>query len=185
MQRLMILNALAVAACCLHCGLTAAQIQSAFSAFTGIRRRMEVKGEARGVTVVDDFGHHPTAIRETIGALRVRFPGRRLWVVFEPRSNTTRRSVFQHELAEALATADAAIVAQIARLELLAPADRLDPELLMQMIHSTGRPAHYLPDVPAIVAELVRSTKQGDVVCVFSNGGFDNIHEKALVALNG
>ena len=173
-------NALAVAACARHCGLSDAQIQAGFDSFTGIRRRMEVRGVSGGVTVVDDFGHHPTAIRETLRALRIKFPGQRVWAIFEPRSNTTRRNVFQSELAEALGLADAMIVAEVARLELLQVNERLNPEKLMQDLRATGKPAAYLPTVEAIVEHVAQAVRAGDVVCVFSNGGFGGIHEKLL-----
>src|SRR5205814_5003993 len=129
-------NALGVTACALHCGLKPDQIRNAFTSFKGIKRRMEIRGEAGGITVIDDFGHHPTAIRETIRALRVRYPGRRLWAIFEPRTNTTRRNVFQTELSEALSLADAVVVSQVARLELLKPVERLDPARLIPQIPS-------------------------------------------------
>ena len=173
-------NALAVAACARHCGVSDASIQKAFGTFTGIRRRMEIRGEAGGVTVVDDFGHHPTAIRETVRALRVRFPDRRLWAIFEPRSNTTRRKVFQAELADALERADLVVVAEIARLEQLKPEERLNPEKLMADLKLTGKAAFYLPTVEAILEQVAKSARPGDVVCVFSNGGFDNIHQRLL-----
>lgn len=173
-------NALAVAACAQHCGLSDSQIQSAFDSFTGIKRRMEVRGESQGITVVDDFGHHPTAIAETLKALRVKFPGRRLWAVFEPRSNTTRRNVFQNELVSALSLADAIVIAQIARLDQIKPEERLDPEQLMKGLLATGKPAAYLPDVKSIVTHVLAERRAGDVVCVFSNGGFGGIHEKLL-----
>lgn len=173
-------NALAVAACAQHCGLSDSQIQSAFDSFTGIKRRMEVRGESQGITVVDDFGHHPTAIAETLKALRVKFPGRRLWAVFEPRSNTTRRNVFQNELVSALSLADAIVIAQIARLDQIKPEERLDPEQLMKGLMATGKPAAYLPDVKSIVTHVLAERRAGDVVCVFSNGGFGGIHEKLL-----
>jgi UDP-N-acetylmuramate: L-alanyl-gamma-D-glutamyl-meso-diaminopimelate ligase len=173
-------NALAVAACARHCGLSDRQIQAAFNTFSGIKRRMEVRGVAGGVTVVDDFGHHPTAIRETMRALRVRFPEHRIWAIFEPRTNTTRRNVFQKELAEALALADGVVVSQVARLELLAPEERLDPEKLMTELRNGGRPAAYLPTVESIVDHMAGSAKSGDVICVFSNGGFGGIHGKLL-----
>ena len=176
-------NALAVAAASLHHGLTAAEIQAAFDTFRGIKRRQEIRGEAGGVTVVDDFGHHPTAIRETLRAFRPQFPGRRLWAVFEPRSNTTRRCVFQKELAESLAEADGVFVSQIARLEQLAEHDRLSPERLIADIAARGRPAHYLPDADAIVASIVPLLRPNDVVAIFSNGGFGGIHGKILAAL--
>lgn len=176
-------NALAVVACAKHCGLKNHQIQSAFDAFKGIKRRMEVRGIAGGVTVLDDFGHHPTAIRETMRALRIRYPQQKLWAVFEPRTNTTRRNVFQTELAHAFADADAVVIAQIARLELLAPEERLNPAKLMEDLKSTGKDAAYLADVDAIIAHVAANAQGGDVVCVFSNGGFGGIHSKLLARL--
>jgi UDP-N-acetylmuramate: L-alanyl-gamma-D-glutamyl-meso-diaminopimelate ligase len=173
-------NALAVVACAKHCGLKNHQIQSAFDTFKGIKRRMEVRGIAGGVTVVDDFGHHPTAIRETLRALRIRYPKQKMWAVFEPRSNTTRRNVFQTELAESFADADAVIVSQVARLELLAPSERLDPERLMADLNASGKIAAYLTDADAIVSHLAQNAQGGDVVVVFSNGGFGGIHNKLL-----
>jgi UDP-N-acetylmuramate: L-alanyl-gamma-D-glutamyl-meso-diaminopimelate ligase len=176
-------NALAVVACAKHCGLKNHQIQSAFDTFKGIKRRMEVRGIAGGVTVLDDFGHHPTAIRETLRALRIKYPHQKIWAVFEPRTNTTRRNVFQSELVDAFADADAVVVSQIARLELLAPEERLDPAKLMQDLKTAGKTAAYLPDVEAIVTHLGKSTQGGEVVVVFSNGGFGGIHAKLLERL--
>ena len=178
-------NALAVAACARHCGITDIQIQKGFSTFQSVRRRMELRGEVNGVAVVDDFGHHPTAIRETLRALRVRFPGRRLWAVFEPRSNTTRRNVFQQELADALERADQVLVAGVARLEQLRADERLNPEKLMQDLTLAGIPSVYLPTVEAILDHLGARVKSGDVVCVFSNGGFGDIHNRLLKQLAG
>jgi UDP-N-acetylmuramate: L-alanyl-gamma-D-glutamyl-meso-diaminopimelate ligase len=178
-------NALAVVACARHCGLDDAQIQSAFDTFQGIRRRMEIRGTVREITVIDDFGHHPTAVRETLRALQSRFPGRRLWAIFEPRSNTTRRKVFQEALVEAFSGADQVVIAQVARLELLPESQRLDPERLIREIRSTGAGAEYLPDVDSIVEHVGRLAQPGDVVCVFSNGGFGNIHTKLLERLAG
>jgi UDP-N-acetylmuramate: L-alanyl-gamma-D-glutamyl-meso-diaminopimelate ligase len=176
-------NALAVAACARHCGVPDAVIQKAFHSFTGVKRRLEVKGEVRGITVVDDFGHHPTAIRETVRALRVKFPDRRLVAVFEPRSNTTRRNVFQTELVDALERADIVVVAEVARLEQLKPEERLNPEKLMHDLRLAGKPAAYLPTVDAILEHLVGVTRTGDVICVFSNGGFGDIHRRLLEKL--
>ncbi|MGA2684985.1 MAG: UDP-N-acetylmuramate:L-alanyl-gamma-D-glutamyl-meso-diaminopimelate ligase [Verrucomicrobiota bacterium] len=173
-------NALAVIACAKHCGLKNHQIQSAFDTFKGIKRRMEVRGIAGGVTVVDDFGHHPTAIRETLRALRIKYPREKIWAIFEPRSNTTRRNVFQSELAGAFADADAVVVAEVARLEQIAPEKRLNPEKLMQDLKNSGKNAAYLPDVEAIVAHTAKHAQGGDIVVVFSNGGFGGIHGKLL-----
>jgi UDP-N-acetylmuramate: L-alanyl-gamma-D-glutamyl-meso-diaminopimelate ligase len=176
-------NALAVVACAKHCGLKNHQIQAAFDTFKGIKRRMEVRGIAGGVTVVDDFGHHPTAIRETLRALRIKYPRQKIWAIFEPRTNTTRRNVFQSELAGAFADADTVVVAQVARLELLAPEERLNPEKLMQDLKDSGKAAAYLPDADSIV-EYTRANVKGDeVLCVFSNGGFGGIHTKLLQRL--
>jgi UDP-N-acetylmuramate: L-alanyl-gamma-D-glutamyl-meso-diaminopimelate ligase len=177
-------NAMAVIACARHAGLTDEQIQSAFDTFKGIRRRQEVSGEVRGITVIDDFGHHPTAIRETLKALRHRYAGRRLWALFEPRSNTTRRKVFQNELVSALTEADQIVVAQVARLDQLPEEDRLDPARLMTDIAAAGRAAAYLEDVEQIVRHVASEAVAGDVVCVFSNGGFDGIHKKLLARLS-
>ena len=176
-------NALAVVACARHCGLADSVIQKAFDTFLSVKRRMEVRGEVRGITVIDDFGHHPTAIRETLRALRVKFPGRRIWAVFEPRSNTTRRNVFQEELVDALERADRVVVAEVARLEQLPAGDRLNPDKLMQDLRLTGKPASYLPTVESIIEHIVADAIPGDVVCVFSNGGFGDIHRRLLQKL--
>jgi UDP-N-acetylmuramate: L-alanyl-gamma-D-glutamyl-meso-diaminopimelate ligase len=176
-------NALAVVAAAKHCGLSNKQIQSAFDTFKGIKRRMEVRGVSGGVTVIDDFAHHPTAIRETLRALRVKYAREKIWAIFEPRSNTTRRNVFQRELAESFALADGVVVSQIARLELLAPEERLNPEKLMSDIKSAGKDAAYLADVDAIVSHVAGRAQGGDLIVVFSNGGFGGIHGKLLERL--
>lgn len=176
-------NALAVVAAAKHCGLSNKQIQSAFDTFKGIKRRMEVRGIAGGVTVIDDFGHHPTAIRETMRALRLKYTNEKIWAVFEPRSNTTRRNVFQTELAESFTDAHGVVVSQVARLELLQPEERLSPEQLMADLKAAGKDAAYLPDADSIVAHLATKVQGGDIVCVFSNGGFGGIHQKLLERL--
>jgi UDP-N-acetylmuramate: L-alanyl-gamma-D-glutamyl-meso-diaminopimelate ligase len=178
-------NAIAVVAASRYGGLSDQEIQASFDTFQGIKRRMETRGESGGVTVVDDFAHHPTAIRETMRALRVRYPNRRVWAIFEPRSNTTRRNVFQKELEQALALADGVYVAQVARLEQLPPESRLDPEMLIAELRKSGRPAFYLPTADAIVEEIRGRAKKPDVICVFSNGGFGGIHEKLLGCWKG
>jgi UDP-N-acetylmuramate: L-alanyl-gamma-D-glutamyl-meso-diaminopimelate ligase len=176
-------NAAMAAAAARFYGLAPEVIQTALTSFEGIARRQEVRGSARGVTVIDDFGHHPTAIRETLSALRHRFPGRRLWAIFEPRSNTTRRAVFQHELPRALQLADGVILAQIAALEQIPAEERLNPEAVVTAIAEAGRIAFYERDAGAIVARIVPLLVPNDVVVIFSNGGFDGIHEKLLARL--
>jgi UDP-N-acetylmuramate: L-alanyl-gamma-D-glutamyl-meso-diaminopimelate ligase len=160
-----------------------AKIDSALKSFQGVARRQEIRGEARGVKVIDDFGHHPTAIAQTLEALRQRFHNQRLWAIFEPRSNTTRRAVFQHELPEALKHADGVFISQVARLDQIPDSERLHPEQMVKEISEDGRPAFYEKNADAIVDRIVPLLKKEDVVVVFSNGGFDNIHEKLLARL--
>jgi UDP-N-acetylmuramate: L-alanyl-gamma-D-glutamyl-meso-diaminopimelate ligase len=160
-----------------------AKIDSAFKSFEGIARRQEVRGEARGVKVIDDFGHHPTAIANTLEALRHRYRGNRLWAIFEPRSNTTRRAVFQQQLPDALKLADGVFIAQVAKLDQIPEEERLDPERVVAAIARAGRPAFYEQNADAIVDRIVPMLRQNDVVAIFSNGGFDNIHEKLLTRL--
>ena len=176
-------NALAALLMARYAGLSDEQIQAGFDTFEGIRRRMEIRGEVNGVTVIDDFAHHPTAIRETLKALSRRFPERRVWAIFEPRSNTTRRNHFQIELAEALRLAKRVVLAEVARLEQVPPEERLNPAQLMADIRAAGVEADYLPTADEIVAHVVPQAQPGDILCVLSNGGFDNIHQKLIDAL--
>ena len=159
------------------------KIDNAFKSFSGIARRQEVRGEARGVKVIDDFGHHPTAIAHTLQALRHRYRGHRLWAVFEPRSNTTRRAVFQQQLPDALKLADGVFIAQVAKLEQIPEEERLNPEAVVAAIAKAGPPAFYEQNADAIVDRIVPMLRPKDIVAVFSNGGFDNIHEKLLERL--
>jgi UDP-N-acetylmuramate: L-alanyl-gamma-D-glutamyl-meso-diaminopimelate ligase len=156
------------------------EIVKAVAEFRGVKRRQEVRGEVRGVTIIDDFGHHPTAMRGTLQGLRHRFPHRRLWALFEPRSNTTRRAVFQKDLPAALALADGVFVAQVVALEQIPAHERLNPEQVVADINAAGVQAYYEPDATAIVVKLNPLLKPGDVVVVFSNGGFGGIHQKLL-----
>jgi UDP-N-acetylmuramate: L-alanyl-gamma-D-glutamyl-meso-diaminopimelate ligase len=159
------------------------KIRAALKSFAGIARRQEVRGEARGIEVIDDFGHHPTAIGQTLHALRHRYPGHRIWAIFEPRSNTTRRAVFQQQLPEALKVADGVFIAQVAKLEQIPQKERLNPEAVVDAIAAAGRPAFYEKNADAIVDRIVPMLQRNDIVAVFSNGGFDNIHEKLLARL--
>jgi len=157
--------------------------RSALKSFSGIARRQELRGEVRGVKVIDDFGHHPTAIAQTLQALRHRFVGHRIWAVFEPRSNTTRRAVFQQQLPDALKLADGVFIAQVAKIEQIPEKDRLNPEAVVDSIARAGRPAFYAENADTIVDRIVPILQPKDVVVVFSNGGFDNIQEKLLQKL--
>jgi UDP-N-acetylmuramate: L-alanyl-gamma-D-glutamyl-meso-diaminopimelate ligase len=159
------------------------KIDNAFKSFAGIARRLEVRGEARGVKVIDDFGHHPTAIAYTLQALRHRYRDHRIWAIFEPRSNTTRRAVFQQQLPEALKLADGVFIAQVAKLEQIPEKERLNPEAVVAAIAKAGHPAFYEKNADAIIDRIAPMLRPKDIVAVFSNGGFDNIHEKLLTRL--
>jgi UDP-N-acetylmuramate: L-alanyl-gamma-D-glutamyl-meso-diaminopimelate ligase len=161
------------------------KIDNAFKSFSGIARRQELRGEARGVKVIDDFGHHPTAIAHTLRALRQRYPRQRIWAIFEPRSNTTRRAVFQQQLADALRGADGVFIAQVAKLEQIPEKERLNPEAVVEAIGKDRRPAFYEENADAIVDRIVPMLRPNEIIAVFSNGGFDNIHEKLLARLRG
>jgi UDP-N-acetylmuramate: L-alanyl-gamma-D-glutamyl-meso-diaminopimelate ligase len=160
------------------------KIDNAFNSFSGIARRQEIRGEVRGVKVIDDFAHHPTAIAHTLQALRHRYRGHRLWAVFEPRSNTTRRAVFQQQLPDALNLADGVFIAQVAKLEQIPEDERLNPEAVVDAISEAGHPAFYEQNADAIIDRIVPMLRPKDVVAIFSNGGFDNIHEKLLARLH-
>lgn len=165
-------------------GLGDEAIRRGLESFLGVARRQTVRGvTAGGITIIDDFGHHPTAIRETAEALRRRHvkPGARLWALFEPRSNTTKRKVFQHELAEALAVADGVILSEVFEPHKVPEGDRLDVARLVADVRDHhGRPCFVEPSADAIVARLRPLVRPDDVVVVFSNGGFGGIHEKLL-----
>jgi len=160
------------------------KIDNAFNSFSGIARRQEIRGEVRGVKVIDDFAHHPTAIAHTLRALRHRYRGHRLWAVFEPRSNTTRRAVFQRQLPDALNLADGVFIAQVAKLEQIPEDERLNPEAVVDAISEAGHPAFYEQNADAIIDRIVPMLRPKDIVAIFSNGGFDNIHEKLLARLH-
>lgn len=176
-------NAAMAVAAASFAGLAPSEIQGGLDSFQGVARRQELKGEVNGIKVIDDFAHHPTAIRLAVQSLRQRHPDSRLWVIFEPRSNTTRRAVFQTELAEALAAADFAVIPSIQDLHKIPENDRLDPDRLAADIERLGGRSWYLPDLESIVVHMVSHARPGDVIAVLSNGGFGGIHQKLLAAL--
>ncbi|MGN6109624.1 MAG: GNAT family N-acetyltransferase [Kofleriaceae bacterium] len=161
-------------------GVPVKDIQRGVSSFAGVRRRQELRGIAGGVTVLDDYAHHPTAVRETLKALRKRFPKRRLIAAYEPRSATSRRKTFQGEFAEAFAHADEVVVGRLFDPGKIPPEDRFDPERLALDLHRGGTKASYTPDVEAIVKQLAASAAPGDVVCVLSSGSFEGLHDRLL-----
>jgi len=156
------------------------KIKSGLTSFEGIKRRQEIRGIRKGITLIDDFGHHPTAIRETLKAMHVRYPEQKIWAIFEPRSNTTRRAVFQEDLPEALGYADGVYVAQVASLDKLPLDQRLNPEKVVSDLKKKGKSAFYEPSVDHIIKSIVPQLQSRDVIVVFSNGGFGGIHQKLL-----
>jgi UDP-N-acetylmuramate: L-alanyl-gamma-D-glutamyl-meso-diaminopimelate ligase len=180
-----VLNATAAAALAHSYGISAETISEALRGFLSVKRRLEVRAEIDGITVIDDFAHHPTAIAATLGALRKRYDGRRLWAILEPRSNTLRRNVFQHELVESLALADRAVIAGVffKTTDALKPEERLDVDSVVAELNARGVAAQQLPDVSTIVSKVVPELASGDVVAILSNGGFGGIYEKLPAAL--
>jgi UDP-N-acetylmuramate: L-alanyl-gamma-D-glutamyl-meso-diaminopimelate ligase len=175
-------NALAAIAVAAEAGASPEEMRPALAEFRGVKRRLEVRGTVRGVTVYDDFAHHPTAVRETLRALRAAAPGR-LVAVFEPRSYTSRTRIFQEEYARSFAAADRVIVAA-AHLPGKVPAgERLSEAELVAAVRSAGTPAQLLPTVKEIVERLAAELQKGDRVVVLSNGGFGGLHDKLLQAL--
>jgi UDP-N-acetylmuramate: L-alanyl-gamma-D-glutamyl-meso-diaminopimelate ligase len=181
-------NAVGVIALLTELGVDQNKIAEGLKTFKGIRRRQEVRGVKKGVTVIDDFAHHPTAIRETIEAMRMRYPKRthprrRIFAIFEPRSNTSRRNIFQDDFTKALATADTAVLAGIHRIEKVPPEQRLDIARLVRDINAKGTPAFHFEATDDIVGFITGEAKKDDVILIMSNGGFDDIHEKILKRL--
>ncbi len=172
------LNATAAAALAFGQGVELAAIQQALRSFASVKRRLEVKAVVDGVTIIDDFAHHPTAIRETLRALRAAYSGARLWAVLEPRSNTLRRNVFEGELVEALGLADEIVLAGVFKQESIPPEERLHPEGILRGLHAAGHHAELHENADEIVDAIAPRLRGGDVVAILSNGGFDGIYEK-------
>jgi UDP-N-acetylmuramate: L-alanyl-gamma-D-glutamyl-meso-diaminopimelate ligase len=171
-------NASAAAALAANAGISADAIGQALKTFRSVKRRLEVKAEVNGITLIDDFAHHPTAIAATLSALRARYPGRRLWAILEPRSNTLRRNVFQDELAKSLAVADEVVIANVFRSESIPESERLDVNAVAAQLAQNGHHARVLADVESIVQLCAPEMRPGDVIAILSNGGFGGIYEK-------
>jgi UDP-N-acetylmuramate: L-alanyl-gamma-D-glutamyl-meso-diaminopimelate ligase len=172
------LNATAAAALAAGQGVEASAIQEALATFESVKRRLEVRAVVDGVTIVDDFAHHPTAIRETLRALRSAHPEARLWAVLEPRSNTLRRNIFERELIESLSLADRIVLAGVFKQESIPEGERLHPESVIQGLNRAGKDAALYANADAIVDAITPELRAGDVVAILSNGGFDGIYEK-------
>jgi len=179
-----VLNAMAALVVAQGRGISLPALQEALATFRSVKRRMEVKAEVDGILVVDDFAHHPTAIRATIQAARLRWPGRRFWAVLEPRSNSMRRKVFQDALPEALALGDHVLLGGVHRSGLLDDVHRLDPEAVAATVRAHGKDARVLPGADAIADLLAAEAKSGDVLLIMSNGSFDGLCEKLLKKLS-
>jgi len=176
-------NATAAAALAASCGISKDVIAAALKSFKSVKRRLQVRAEVNGITIIEDFAHHPTAIAGTLTALRSRYPGARLWTILEPRSNTLRRNVLQKDLAKSLALADEAVIAQVFKSEAIPEAERLDVALLTADVKRHGGRARLAPGVDGIVQLAAPEMRRGDVVAILSNGGFDGIYEKLPLRL--
>src|SRR5580700_4455534 len=178
-----VLNAMAAMAVAHGHGISAEDLAKALATFRSVKRRMDVKGEVRGILVVDDFAHHPTAVRVTIEAARARWPGRRLWAILEPRSNSMRRKVFEQTLPPALALADRVVLAGVFRAQQLGDENRMEPEAVAEGVRALGKSARVFAGADAIAEQLSTEAEPGDVLLVMSNGSFDGLCEKLLAKL--
>ncbi|MFQ5588649.1 MAG: UDP-N-acetylmuramate:L-alanyl-gamma-D-glutamyl-meso-diaminopimelate ligase [Nitrospiria bacterium] len=176
-------NTLAVTALCHHLGLTWHEIQAGILAFQGVKRRQEVLGVVNDIIVMDDFAHHPTAIRETLAALRLRYPFRRIWAIFEPRSATSRRNIFQEDFIAAFQSADRIVLADVFAPEKIPVEQRLSPEKIISALKTRGKAACFCPASAEILDLLEKAVLPGDLVCIMSSGGFDGVHRKLLARL--
>ena len=178
-----VLNATAAAAMATHYEIPVDTIVRGLRSFRSVKRRLEIKAELYGITIIDDFAHHPTAIAGTLKALRTRYPSGRLWAILEPRSNTLRRKVFESELAESLAHADEIVVASVFKSEAIPEAERLNAHVVLAKLHAAGRSARLLAATDEIVTKVTPELRHRDVVAILSNGGFGGIYEKLPAAL--
>jgi UDP-N-acetylmuramate: L-alanyl-gamma-D-glutamyl-meso-diaminopimelate ligase len=177
-------NALAVYAMGRAMGLQRDKILDGFATFRGVKRRQEVKGERRGITVIDDFAHHPTAVRETINAVKRAYPERRIWAVFEPRSHTSRRKIFEHEFAQTLGLADRIVIGDVYLPEKVPENERLSVANVIDGINRKGGArAVQIVDAGEIAAYVASNAAAGDIVLIMSNGAFGGVHEKILQTL--
>jgi len=179
-----VLNATAAAAMAAHYEIPAEAVAQALASFKSVKRRLEVKAEVAGVTIIDDFAHHPTAIAETLKALRTRYKNRRLWAILEPRSNTLRRNVFFKELASSLAIADEIVIASVFKAEAIPEGERLSSTELVKELNRQKHHARECKDADAIVDSICPELSEGDVVAILSNGGFGGIYEKLPARLS-
>jgi UDP-N-acetylmuramate: L-alanyl-gamma-D-glutamyl-meso-diaminopimelate ligase len=176
-------NQVAIVAALEREGLSPQAMAGGFSSFRGIRRRQEIRGEPGGITVIDDFAHHPTAVRVTLQALRLRFGGRRIWAIFEPRSNSSRRRIFQDAFAESFDAADITVIANPYDASGIPEDERMSPSALVNGIRKRGNEAFNWPNADAICQRLTANVQPEDVIVILSNGSFDGIHAKIITTL--
>ncbi|PYT03015.1 MAG: UDP-N-acetylmuramate:L-alanyl-gamma-D-glutamyl-meso-diaminopimelate ligase [Acidobacteria bacterium] len=176
-------NCLGVIAACEELALDRSAVAEAMAEFKSVKRRLEVRGQVRGITIIDDFAHHPTAVRETLLAARARYPGRRLVAIFEPRSYTAQIKLFQQQFEEALGLADEIVIAGLFHPERYTAETAISPAEMLEHLRIGGREAHYIPSIGDIVQEVVSRLKGDEVVVIMSNGSFGGIHDKMLNAL--
>jgi UDP-N-acetylmuramate: L-alanyl-gamma-D-glutamyl-meso-diaminopimelate ligase len=178
-------NALGAIIVATELGISTDVVQRALSTFKSVKRRLEVRGEVHGVRVYDDFAHHPTAVHETLGAVRQRNPNARIWAVFEPRSQTCRRRVFEPAFIEAFEPADSTIIAPVYSAARLDPEQTLSPARVAEGIRARGGNASTFGSTDDIIRHIASEVRPGDHVVIMSNGGFDNIHNRLLERLRG
>jgi UDP-N-acetylmuramate: L-alanyl-gamma-D-glutamyl-meso-diaminopimelate ligase len=176
-------NTLAAIAVADYLGVTPEKIADALDSFSGVRRRQEIRGEKRGVIVMDDFAHHPTAVRETLRGVRSHFSENRIIAVFEPRTNSSMRRVFQQDYATVFDPADRIYVRKPSMLQKVPEGERFSSERLVADLKQRGKDATHFEDTESIIEDLARASVGGDVILIMSNGGFDNIHERLLARL--
>ena len=179
-----VLNATAAAAMAVHYDISLDAVAEGLATFKSVKRRLEVKAEVAGVTIIDDFAHHPTAIAATLKALRTRYKGRRLWAILEPRSNTLRRNIFFSELVASLGVADEIVLASVFKAEAIPEAERLSGTALVKELRKQGHAARECKDADAIVDSIAPELRENDVVAILSNGGFGGIYEKLPARLS-
>ncbi len=176
-------NALGAASVSLAAGLSPDELRSGLATFRGVRRRQEILGTPGGVTVIDDFAHHPTAVRATLAAVKARFPDHQLWALFEPRSNTSRRKIYQAEYSEAFDLADRVVIAAPQGGSPVPEEERLDPRALADAIGQRGKAALYFESVDPLVERISQDAKPGEVVVLMSNGSFGGLAPKLMERL--
>ncbi len=177
------LSTLAAIAAAQNIGVSAESIRKSLETFAGVKRRQEVRGIKNSITIIDDFAHHPTAVRETVRALKSHFTEGRLIAVFEPRTQSSMRRIFQDVYVLSFEGADMVCVRKPPLLKKVPPAEQFSSEKLVTDLQNRGQNAHYFPETDAIIAFLKQTAKPKDVILIMSNGGFDNIHERLLEIL--